>query len=534
MKKKLLAALSLTLACGFAFSTVACSKDKTEKDPPKRDPLDFSTATTNDEIYESLKAGLAASMAHKDGITMTTTANIETKEGDTVKSTQSTSGKTSFDPASAVYYSTSTRTRKQDTQETTSVSTSKYFKESDKYYGYSSEEYANQPARTGYSECAPDFAAEFAEDAKYYMESYTNRFNVLLAAESFDDMQAAYDKVYGDSLTEEKKTNADATASASFAVANNEGTLTATLTCAVASKYVNDQGTEDTADDVTVTYSETATGVLTAKDGKIVAFKQTSTETEKKGDVTETYTSVNDMALTYEFDKTGYDAITVSLPTDNTLKKYAPSYDINFVYNGMAFTSSDYSEDYAQEKGEATVEKVIEKWTNDATQTIANYEGKTFGGAGATARAITLYTDAACTKALSSSATLEELEEMEAVYVKTITPAEGTALIGHMDYGSYSYKYDLSKEYQIVYAFAMAETEETNDYEYGYFDFKDLAQDDQKTFAFKPVEEGQTVNAYVNGTKTTEESITLESGKVYMVSYERIYKDADMGVFWNY
>lgn len=521
MKKKLLAALSLTLACGFAFSTVACSKDKTEKDPPKRDPLDFSTATTNDEIYESLKAGLAASSAHTGGMTMTSTSNRETKTGDTVTYKRNSNSKGSFDPVTFVMYETQTDTYKYsaEAEEETSVETYKNFKEGDKYYSFFSEKEGNEEAESGYMEAGAKYTDQFAEEIAYTVKRNTAYFTTFVAADSAEDMQAAYSKVYGDSLTEEKKTNADATASTSYTLANNEGTLTATLTTAYASKYVHDNYTEeDTTDDVTVSYSVSATAVLTAKDGKITGFKQTTTNTEKRGEVTSITTNVEDMTIDYAFDKTGYDAITVSLPTDETqIMKDEPYYGVDLVYDGAYFNSASY---YGDE--EATAAKVIESWTTVATQQIAAYEGA--------ARTVTLYTDEACTKALSSSATLEELEALEYLFVKTITPAADKALIRVTN----DSKYELSKEYQIVYASNFASMEEDG-YNYGYISQMHLsANPAENVYEFNEIEEDRTVNISVNGTATTEASFTMEAGKMYKIVYEYVWKDANLNVFKMY
>lgn len=528
MKKKLLAALSLTLACGFAFSTVACSKDKTEKDPPKRDPLDFSTATTNDEIYESLKAGLAASMAHTGGLTMTNTSNRETKTGDTVTYKRSGTSKSSFDPVTYATYETSTSTSKQGAQseENTYTYSYKNFKQGEKYYSYSYEKEGDEDADESYTQLRDDYTTEFAEDTQEYMDMYSSYFNMFVSADSFDDSKAAYEKVYGDSLTEEKKTNADATASASFAVANNEGTLTATITTAIASKYVHDNYTEeDTTDDVTVTYSVSSTAVLTAKDGKITAFKQTTNTTEKRGETTSVNTNVQEMTIDYAFDTAGYDAITVSLPTDETqIEKNTPYYNVNIVYDGAYFTSSSY-----HGEGEATATAVVETWNSIAKQTIARNEGRDYSEA----RDITLYTDAACTKEVSSSATLAELDALEYVFVKTITPKEGCAVV----FEKTERKMDLSKEYQIVYSSALADAMSDDDeYPYGYFNYRTIGQNaEQNKYALRREgDDDSSMNVYVDGTATTENDITLEANKLYKVVREYVFKDADFNVFKMY
>lgn len=521
MKKKLLAALSLTLACGFAFSTVACSKDKTEKDPPKRDPLDFSTATTNDEIYESLKAGLAASMAHTGGLTMTNTSNRETKTGDTVTYKRNSNSKGSFDPVTFVMYETQTDTYKSNplAEEQTSVETYKNFKEGEKYYSFFSEKEGNEEAETGYMEADANYTDGFAEEIDYTKKRTYSYFTTFVAADSAEKVKAAYEKVYGDSLTEEKKTNADATASTSYTLANNEGTLTATLTTAYASKYVHDNYTEeDTTDDVTVSYSVSVTAVLTAKDGKITGFKQTTTNTEKRGEVTSVNTNVQEMALEYTFDKAGYDAITVSLPTDETqIEKSTPYYRANIVYDGGYFDSVYYGE------ADATAAKVVEAWTNTATAAVASREGAS--------RTVTLYTDEACTKALSSSATLEELQALEYVFVKTITPAADSALVRSMS----TSKYEISDEYKIVYASNFANIEEEDGYNYGYISLRNISQNPaENVYKFNETDEDETMNVTVNGTTTTEASFTMEAGKMYKIVYEYVWKDANLNVFKMY
>jgi hypothetical protein len=129
-----------------------------------------------------------------------------------------------------------------------------------------------------------------------------------------------------------------------------------------------------------------------------------------------------------------------------------------------------------------------------------------------------LYRDAALTQKIDSDdMRLEDLLKLEAVYVD-YEIEEGYAIVNvnHED------QMEISRPYQIVF---------TQLFGYGYASmYRDVYRaGDVYSLSHKP-DRDETCKVLVNGVETSEESLTLENGKIYTVKFLSIIRDKDLGL----
>lgn len=501
MKKRFISAVALGLAMGMAFSAVGCTEAAFDK-------TDFTTAKTEQEIYECVQYGVEQLAAYTGAMTVETTEKYSGSEGDSV-GTEEESYKCSWDTSSKklfmTYQEVENSTESDGTESVTETSTyamtSKVFKENDKYYMYSKEseetgsEKQTQEGYTSMTESYVDLS----------LSSISSMFQevgaVAVDTTDFATLKNAYATVYAEQLAEEQKTNANAKATAEVTATNDNGTLTVKI--ATSTETNQDMG------GVTALVKKTEENTIVAKDGKVAEVIEkvaaTATMTVEGETMTMDGEMTNSAKFTYSFDQTAYDAITVSLPTDSSqIQEMGSSYEElekTLVVDGVEMSVSTYV------TSDTTVESVFRQLIS-YTSLTSNSE----------AYALSWYTDEACTTAFDpANVTMDNFKNIEKLYGKT-TVNDGYALI----VSQYAGRDDRTDAYKIVF--------EEKDYNY-----------DNAFFSYRTVSETAANNVYsfwessfdeiyVNGVKT-ETSFTYENKGKYVIKYVNVTTNADCSIF---
>ena len=501
MKKRFISAVALGLAMGMAFSAVGCTEAAFDK-------TDFTTAKTEQEIYECVQYGVEQLAAYTGAMTVETTEKYSGSEGDSVgteeesyKCSWDTSSKKLFMTHQEVENSTESDGTESVTETSTYAMTSKVFKENDKYYMYSKEseetgsEKQTQEGYTSMTESYVDLS----------LSSISSMFQevgaVAVDTTDFATLKNAYATVYAEQLAEEQKTNANAKATAEVTATNDNGTLTVKI--ATSTETNQDMG------GVTALVKKTEENTIVAKDGKVAEVIEKVAATATMTVEGETMTMGGEMTssakFAYSFDQTAYDAITVSLPTDSSqIQEMGGSYEElekTLVVDGVEMSVSTYV------TSDTTVESVFRQLIS-YTNLTSNSE----------AYALSWYTDEACTTAFNpANVTMDNFKNIEKLYGKT-TVKDGYALI----VSQYAGRDDRTDAYKIVF--------EEKDYNY-----------DHANFSYRPVSETAANNVYsfwessyeeiyVNGVKT-ETSFTYENKGKYVIKYVNVTTNADCSIF---
>lgn len=501
MKKRFISAVALGLAMGMAFSAVGCTEAAFDK-------TDFTTAKTEQEIYECVQYGVEQLAAYTGAMTVETTEKGSESEGDSVgteeesyKCSWDTSSKKLFMTHQEVENSTESDGTESVTETSTYAMTSKVFKENDKYYMYSKEseetgsEKQTQEGYTSMTESYVDLS----------LSSISSMFQevgaVAVDTTDFATLKNAYATVYAEQLAEEQKTNANAKATAEVTATNDNGTLTV--------KIATSTETNQDMDGVTALVKKTEENTIVAKDGKVAEVIEKVAATATMTVEGETMTMGGEMTssakFAYSFDQTAYDAITVSLPTDSSqIQEMGGSYEElekTLVVDGVEMSVSTYV------TSDTTVESVFRQLIS-YTSLTSNSE----------AYALSWYTDEACTTAFDpANVTMDNFKNIEKLYGKT-TVNDGYALI----VSQYAGRDDRTDAYKIV------------------FEEKDYSSD-HANFSYRPVSETAANNVYsfgessfdeiyVNGVKT-ETSFTYENKGKYVIKFVNVTTNADCSIF---
>ena len=501
MKKRFISAVALGLAMGMAFSAVGCTEAAFDK-------TDFTTAKTEQEIYECVQYGVEQLAAYTGAMTVETTEKYSGSEGDSV-GTEEESYKCSWDTSSKklfmTYQEVENSTESDGTESVTETSTyamtSKVFKENDKYYMYSKEseetgsEKQTQEGYTSMTESYVDLS----------LSSISSMFQevgaVAVDTTDFATLKNAYATVYAEQLAEEQKTNANAKATAEVTATNDNGTLTVKI--ATSTETNQDMG------GVTALVKKTEENTIVAKDGKVAEVIEKVAATATMTVEGETMTMDGEMTssakFTYSFDQTAYDAITVSLPTDSSqIQEMGSSYEElekTLVVDGVEMSVSTYV------TSDTTVESVFRQLIS-YTNLTSNSE----------AYALSWYTDEACTTAFDpANVTMDNFKNIEKLYGKT-TVKDGYALI----VSQYAGRDDRTDAYKIVF--------EEKDYNYdnAFFSYRTVSETAaNNVYSFG---ESSFDEIYVNGVKT-ETSFTYENKGKYVIKYVSVTTNADCSIF---
>lgn len=501
MKKRFISAVALGLAMGMAFSAVGCTEAAFDK-------TDFTTAKTEQEIYECVQYGVEQLAAYTGAMTVETTEKYSGSEGDSVgteeesyKCSWDTSSKKLFMTHQEVENSTESDGTESVTETSTYAMTSKVFKENDKYYMYSKEseetgsEKQTQEGYTSMTESYVDLS----------LSSISSMFQevgaVAVDTTDFATLKNAYATVYAEQLAEEQKTNANAKATAEVTATNDNGTLTV--------KIATSTETNQDMDGVTALVKKTEENTIVAKDGKVAEVIEkvaaTATMTVEGETMTMGGEMTNSAKFTYSFDQTAYDAITVSLPTDSSqIQEMGGSYEElekTLVVDGVEMSVSTYV------TSDTTVESVFRQLIS-YTNLTSNLE----------AYALSWYTDEACTTAFDpANVTMDNFKNIEKLYGKT-TVNDGYALI----VSQYAGRDDRTDAYKIVF--------EEKDYssDNAYFSYRTVSETAaNNVYSFW---ESSFDEIYVNGVKT-ETSFTYENKGKYVIKYVNVTTNADCSIF---
>ena len=501
MKKRFISAVALGLAMGMAFSAVGCTEAAFDK-------TDFTTAKTEQEIYECVQYGVEQLAAYTGAMTVETTEKYSGSEGDSV-GTEEESYKCSWDTSSKklfmTYQEVENSTESDGTESVTETSTyamtSKVFKENDKYYMYSKEseetgsEKQTQEGYTSMTESYVDLS----------LSSISSMFQevgaVAVDTTDFATLKNAYATVYAEQLAEEQKTNANAKATAEVTATNDNGTLTVKI--ATSTETNQDMG------GVTALVKKTEENTIVAKDGKVAEVIEKVAATATMTVEGETMTMGGEMTssakFAYSFDQTAYDAITVSLPTDSSqIQEMGGSYEElekTLVVDGVEMSVSTYV------TSDTTVESVFSQLIS-YTSLTSNSE----------AYALSWYTDEACTTAFDpANVTMDNFKNIEKLYGKT-TVNDGYALI----VSQYAGRDDRTDAYKIVF--------EEKDYNYDHANFSYETVSETAANNVYSFWESSFDEIYVNGVKT-ETSFTYENKGKYVIKYVNVTTNADCSIF---
>lgn len=486
---------------GMAFSAVGCTEAAFDK-------TDFTTAKTEQEIYECVQYGVEQLAAYTGAMTVETTEKYSGSEGDSV-GTEEESYKCSWDTSSKklfmTYQEVENSTESDGTESVTETSTyamtSKVFKENDKYYMYSKEseetgsEKQTQEGYTSMTESYVDLS----------LSSISSMFQevgaVAVDTTDFATLKNAYATVYAEQLAEEQKTNANAKATAEVTATNDNGTLTV--------KIATSTETNQDMDGVTALVKKTEENTIVAKDGKVAEVIEKVAATATMTVEGETMTMDGEMTssakFTYSFDQTAYDAITVSLPTDSSqIQEMGSSYEElekTLVVDGVEMSVSTYV------TSDTTVESVFSQLIS-YTSLTSNSE----------AYALSWYTDEACTTAFNpANVTMDNFKNIEKLYGKT-TVKDGYALI----VSQYAGRDDRTDAYKIVF--------EEKDYNYDHANFSYETVSETAAYNVYSFRESSFDEIYVNGVKT-ETSFTYENKGKYVIKYVNVTTNADCSIF---
>lgn len=506
MKKKILSAVALTLACGMTLGVVGCSGE------PEYNVADFSTAKTEEQIYQSVGYGYEQYNAYEGAMTVTINS-VYTEDGGAEKDVETTVAKISIDPSTKKMYMTMNEKTEaykgtEKVGENVETTVSKLYKEGENNYSYmkstekenGATEESVEEMYTKLSQAYVDSALANEEMISSMMEVDFDTFSQYLGADSFATIKNAYETVYAEQLTAKKATDENATASASVTATNTNGAIEFKVATATSTKM--DVGGGMMADSYSIQDM-----AFTGKDGKLskVYFKMDMGMTATVEDETmkEAFAMETTMDISYSFDGAGYDAITTSTPTDGVqempdIKQVALVLDINGVERKAS--ASVYNP-------QATAQQAFDQLLNNYGLTSSSYQLKA-------------YTDSAKTTALDlTDKTIDQLNAIGKVYL-SIEANDG--------YASFVTYYETVDNKTDAYKIVFGDQSYKN---FGYISSE----------WFNPVEGATNERQldtdydeiYVNGTKLAEgvTTVAYEDGGEYVVKYVRVRTNEDCDIF---
>lgn len=503
MKKNLSSLLALTLALGITFGAAGCKKSSSSYDPS-----DFASAKTEEEIYQSVRYAIEQTAAYTGAFTASIVARTENNAEDPTADpavVYSATGKASTDNAGRMY-STSTS----DENGCTTVNQQKTFTQNGKAYGFesTSETYGGYTDESSvYYELseAELLSADWGvseEGSLDYVLSLASAF--CPAAQDLATIKTAFTDIYAAQTAAQQAVDPTAAASATISATNTDGVLSISVTSTVTQNR-STMGAEG--------YPEIAT--VTAKEGKLSGIsavremKMTIPATEETPEMEGYGKSTQTVETSYAFDQAGYDGLSVTLPAASEIRDYSPSASITLHAGGAFVCSSRALSDYD------TAAEILESMQ-------ASFKGCTVDG---------WYTDEACTQKLNVAAIdKEDLLNIGHLYARSISANADNAVVATQ----YEEKYELSESYRIVFASDFVELDDefiANGVYEGSYSFWTYTSTGSAYELYDEYDDYSAV--YVNGVETTATSLSLEKGKLYVVKYVTVYKDADLSIFEN-
>ncbi len=451
MKKQLLSILALILCFCTVFTFASCGKknDNNESDSDSEslgesndgsfdveDGLQDVDSVTAEDIFAQMKAAYKATFEHKNAYSLS--VDFVEEQTDTYSGSDTDNEKTdnkivnkeilTVDPATGKAAIIFTDEQYADNKKTaTSTQQIKYFNQNNKNYAYSSSKGAeilegettlgNEILKYENYNSLSDYGFAAQKDSMllgklFGAEShFENSFGRPFDAASASDLKTIYTSVLNEVKAADKaryeaegytvksiKANADVI----FNKDNDVNIFKRTVT--VSSELQDNAGTYQK--------SLTVESLLKTKDGKILSFVSTTsqTATEKVGD---TYnhqadtTSSLSYNLTYSMNDATYNSIKTNLPATGVMD--APDYfesPLTLVVGGNEIAITVI--------GEMNSENTVADILNGAINEIFADSAITFDG--------NWYTDAACTKKfdVSSITTIEKLQAVNKLYCNSL------------------------------------------------------------------------------------------------------------------
>lgn len=496
MKKKFISAMAISM-CLCMGAMVGCgdNKNNSSSSSSPKEPL------TKDEILAEIGDAYAATKAYKGGYTVTGTNNWEYKDfEDEEKETGiGTLELTADTNQKLVYY-------KEAGEE--GYQLQKVLKNGADYILYREDKSGEDEAEKTYTKYTEVYATYYINE--YY--AYENMLDNYISAEMFDiesidTYNAAYAKVFADSIAEVAAGTADEESEYYGWTASGSGTVSAVETEDGAYVLTTKMTMEMSNSVENTTVASVQETVVTAKDGKLTGWKDvdSTTETKKISD-TETQTSIEKEETTYTvsytFDQAKYDSVSVTVPETVQPRNWYYMEEVAVVVNGVEFNSDSV-------RGE-TVAEAIADFTGDIASGInASEQTATVG----------FYKDAAYTQALDGATmTEEDFYALEKVYVK-VELKEGYALMSQVM--GYVFASDVTAEQKLIFGAMLDYTSVQG------VSIVPVAEAIDLNMQYMP----PNVKAYINGTAYAEDTFTAESGETYEVKYLMEQTKAELNIF---
>ena len=470
MKKQLLSILALIICLCTVFTFASCSNKNNAENGSDgsddatgngetfdlEDGLEDVDPTTAEDIFAQMKTAYKATIDYSNAYAVSidwVEEQTDTESGKGASATTYkyvTKEKITADPAATKFSKSITNEDYEDGKITSSTKQSKkVYSEGGKNYIYSSITSDGQPASESYNTLSTYGLA--AEKEAMLMSSlfgignhFTESFGDPFSASSASDLKTIHNTVINEVKANQKALyeaegytvkQLNAKADVIFNKNNNTNILKRTIT--IASTLQNDGGT----------YQKNLTieSLLKTKDGKILSFTSTSTQTTSEnlgsGVVYETKaTSSLAYNFTYSMNNNDFNAVKTSTPSSGVTD--APDYfevPLNLIIAGNEVSILVVGEASADN----TVANILENTLNELfADTNIDYDGK-------------WYTDAACTKEfnISSVTSIDKLKTIGKLYNAGVKVNGNYSLV--IDSGKTTV--NMPKNYTIVFGDVIAD-----------------------------------------------------------------------------
>lgn len=485
---------------------------------------------TEEALFEELRKAYEASLAYSGALTAIGVQTSEIKQGEEA-STNESSMKISVDVNNGKYYMTDDSGH----DDYTSSSVTKIFSEGGAVYEYEHDKYSSIDPESNekrefeeetYTKLGSsnDFMNEQVEGLATAVESFAGG---LFLAESYAEATSAFSEAYNkikanemSYMKEEGLLGEDVELTLSPVLSIGKDAATGEIVITITShlnvpKMVEYETEMDN-------YDVTTERKLACKDGKITSLLMSvsvttnyviSNEDGEEETMSLGTKMVGTYGFEYGFDQAGYDAIAVDLPEDPSEiededDEYAPEIIVH-LGDAIALDCELDESATAQEAFDEIIDEIKYEFgwePHGDEEEVAYVTVKDF------------YKDAALTQKIDfENISYDELVALGEIYAD-YEIMDGHALVNE----KYEEKQELSKPFQIVGATMIS---------YGYeSDHGRIVAVNEAYELDTETERNIERKIYVNGTLTTADSLTLESGKTYTIKYVDIINDANVGI----
>ena len=531
MKMKKLSALFLATIMSFGMAGCIVSEGTSDNGTSDNATSENGTsentpsATKTDEtLFTELKTAIAATDAYAGAITISgdmknqqIASDPSTDETESME--QHITAKASSDPASKLYYMIESSENSYADETESIVATEKLFKSGNDYYHFQKSQSTSTDAWDNYEEYTKVSANSdyFNIDDSIDMSSF---FGMAIGgtclADTYAELTSAYSTVYTSAMDnffaqmDEEEFNPEEGDSLSVthdvAISETNGEITLSIILNYAVTDIGEEGTQIVSAVMSRSVS-VKNGMVSVVSIAVTMDMEASYDIGEES-ITQKQTQIMEMdyAIDYAFDQAGYDAISVSLPSEEEILVEEDSYNkaVTLMLGDIDITTEMNS----SVSFEDAISKAITHLEEDLND--YNYEAnKKFTVEG-------IYYDKEFTQAIDpATITEEQFFALDTIYVK-YTLAEGF----FMHCTDYKDVEQYSKPYQIVMSQDL--------YSYGYYRRPSVesVSDYEEGIAY---EEGYDIVS-VNGVQTTESSFVPVAGGCYNIVYTTVATDADVTI----